>query len=173
MAFGIDDILSTAAAGISLTNTVSETVSAYRKKGKDVDIEQLIEEVRVTAIERINEADQALAQFERTLVDRDVDLSRPLQDVIESTSFWRPFEQHRLKRYKRSFDALADATYNANDDVAALLRCKDQTGAMGIAVAESAKEKHAFHSALLHSRSVGEAIGILREELLRHKNNLM
>ena len=99
--------------------------------------------------------------------------TQPLQEVIESTSFWRPFEQHRLKRFKRSFDALADATYNATDDVAALLRCKDQTGEMGVAVVESAERKHNFHAALLNSESVGEAIGILRKELLRHKDNLM
>src|SRR5258708_1596582 len=118
MAFGIDDALMTAAAGISLTDTCVQTVKAYRKKGVHLDIERLIEEVRITALQRIDEADLALAQLERTLVDRGVDTSRPLQQVVAATSFWHPFEAHRLKRIKRSFDTLADATYSATDDIA-------------------------------------------------------
>jgi hypothetical protein len=62
MAFGIDDALMAAAAGISLTDTCVRTVKAYRKKGIHIDIELLIEEVRVTALQRIDEADLALAQ---------------------------------------------------------------------------------------------------------------
>ena len=67
MAFGIDDALMAAAAGISLTDTVVQTVQRYRKKGGQLDIELLIEEVRVTALERLNAADDALAQLEQTL----------------------------------------------------------------------------------------------------------
>ncbi len=172
MAFGIDDTLSAAAAGISLTDTVVKTVKAYKKKGGELDIERLIEEVRITALERIDEADRALVQFERTLVEKGVDLSKTLNEVIRSTPWWRPDEEHRLKRARRSFNALADATYSASDDIAALVRCRDQTKEMGIAVAESARTKHELHTRLLLADSVKEAIRMLRAELIRHKQAL-
>ncbi len=173
MAFGIDDALATAATGINLTDTVVKTVNAYRKKGLKIDIELLIEEVRITALQRIDEADSALTQFERTLKEKNVDLNQSLQEVINSTPIWHPFEDHRLKRFRRSFNALADATYNATDDIAALLRCRDQTGEMGVAVAESAKHKHELHAKLQDARTVKESINLLRDELLRHKDALM
>jgi len=143
MAFGIDDVLMTAAAAINLTDTCVQTIKAYRKKGIDLDIERLIEEVRITALERIDEADKALAQFERTLVEKDVNLDNTLQQAISATSFWHPFEAHRLKRFRRSFNTLADAIYSATDDIASLVRCRDQTSPMGVAVVASAKRKHA------------------------------
>jgi hypothetical protein len=173
VAMGIDDALAAAAAGISLTDTCVKTVQSYRKQGKDLDIERLIEEVRITALERMDEADLALAQLERTLVERGVSLDRTLQDVIESTPFWQPFEAHRLKRIRKSFNALADATYSATDDIASLVRCKDQTRPMGAAVAESAKTKHDLHAKILNAKSVGQAISLLRTELTRHKTALM
>ena len=173
MAFGIDDALMTAAAGISLTDTCVQTIKAYRKKKTTLDIELLIEEVRVTTLHRIDDADFALVQLERTLVEKGVDTGKRLQDVISMTSFWHPFEAHRLKRIRSSFNALADAIYSAIDDIASLLRCRDQTSQMGAAVVESAKAKHAFHAQLLNANSVKEAIGLLRGELLRHKTALM
>ena len=60
MAFGIDDALMTAAASINLTDTCVQTIKAYRKKDINLDIERLIEEVRVTALQRIDEADLSL-----------------------------------------------------------------------------------------------------------------
>lgn len=173
MAFGIDDALAAAAAGISLTDTCVRTVQAYRKRGVPLDIERLIEEVRLTALQRIDEADLALVQFERTLVEKNVDLKKTLQDAIAGTGFFHPFEAHRLKRIRRSFNALADATYGATDDIASLVRCRDITSPMGAAVVESAKAKHHLHSQLLNAGSIGEAIGLLRAELTRHKTALM
>ena len=172
MALGIDDALAAAAAGISLTDTVVQTVKRYQKKGAQLDIERLIEEVRITALERIDEADRALAQFERTLVEKGVDLNKSLTEVITSTPWWRPDEEHRLKRVRRSFNALADATYSATDDIAALVRCREQTQEMGIAVVESAKTKHDLHERLLGAKSVKEAIAMLRTELVRNKQAL-
>lgn len=173
MAFGIDDALTTAAAGISLTDTVVQTVKRYRKKGGQLDIERLIEEVRITALERLDVADRALVQLERTLHEKGIDLGLRLRDVIDSTPFWQPFEQHKLKRIRDNFNALADAAYSASDDIAALVRCKDQTKEMGIAVVESAKSKHELHSRLLNAKSVKEAIDTLRAELVRHKHALI
>jgi hypothetical protein len=172
MAFGIDDALMTAAAGISLTDTIVKTVQAHRRAGVAIDIEQLIEEVRVTALERIDEADRALRDFEWTLTEKGVDLSKTLQQTINSTSIWQPFEQHRLKRIRRSFRALADATYDAADDIAALVRCKDQPRDMGIAVAESASAKHQLLSQLLGAKSVKDSITLLRRELENYKRQL-
>ena len=172
MAFGIDDALTTAAAGISLTDTVVQTVKAYRRKGVHLDIERLIEEVRITALQRLDEADLSLTQLERTLVEKGINLETTLQDAIASTPWWRPDETHRLKRIRRSFNALADATYSAADDIASLVRCRDQTREMGIAVVDSANAKHELNSRLLNARSVKAAIDLLRGELVRHKEAL-
>jgi len=172
MAFGIDDALLTAAAGISLVDTCVQTIKAYRKKGAPLDIERLIEEVRITALERIDDADLALAQLERTLVERGVNIELSLQQAITAASPWHPFEAHRLKRIRRSFNALADAAYSATDDIASLVRCRDQTSAMGKAVADSARTKHELHAKLLAARSVKEAIALLRAELTAHKKAL-
>jgi hypothetical protein len=173
MAFGIDDALMAAAAGISLTDTCVRTVRAYRKRGLHIDIEMLIEEVRITALQRIDEADLALAQLERTLVEKGVKMDKTLQEAISSTGFFSPFEAHRLKRIRNGFNALADATYGATDDIASLVRCRNQASEMGAAVVESARAKHELHSRLLEAKSVSDAIGLLRAELTRHKNALM
>lgn len=172
MAFGIDDALTAAAAGISLTDTCVRTIDAYRKKGVALDIERLIEEVRITALQRIDDADMALGQLERTLDERGVDLGRTLQEAIALTPFWRPFESHRLKRIRQSFNSLADAAYSAADDIASLVRCREQTSAMGEAVVDSAKAKHDLHSNLLKAASVKEAIALLRTELRRQNDTL-
>ena len=169
MAFGIDDALAAAAAGIDLTNTIVETIKRYRGKGKDPDLELLIEEVRLTALKRIDEADTALAQFERMLIDTKVDLNKRIVDVVAATPFWRPFEQHRLNQIHKSLNAFSDSVYSAGDDIAALVRCQGQTEAMGAAIVESAKRKHALHEGLLYAKSLKHAIEILREELVRHK----
>ena len=172
MAFGIDDALAAAAAGISLTDTVVKTIASYRKQGMPLDIEQLIEEVRVSALARIDEADRALVQLQRTLREKRIDTSKSLQDVIESTPWWRPDEEYRLKRIRQSFNSLADATYDATDDISALARCRNQMKDMGIAVIESAKAKHALSQHLLLAKSVDAAIELLRAELVRHKHAL-
>jgi hypothetical protein len=171
MAFGIDDALMAAAAGINLTETLVETIRRH-KGNRNIDIERLIEEVRITALARLDDADLALTQFERTLVEKGVDLSKTLQEAINSTAWWLPFEQHRLKRFRQSFNVLADAAYMATDDVAALLRCRDQTGEMGKAVVESALTKHALSSDIINAHSVGDAIDRLRKELVRQKAQL-
>jgi hypothetical protein len=143
------------------------------QEGVHIDIERLIEEVRITALQRIDEADLALAQLERTLAEKGVKMDRTLQEAISAKSFFSPFEAHRLKRIRRGFNALADATYSATDDIASLVRCRDETSEMGAAVVESAKAKHELHSRLLGAKSVSEAIGMLRAELTRHKTALM
>ena len=50
MAFGIDDALAAAAAAINLTDTVVETIKRCRRDKKDQDLELLIEEIRITAL---------------------------------------------------------------------------------------------------------------------------
>lgn len=172
MAFGIDDALSAAAAGINLTDTCVKTIEAYRKKSERLDIELLIEEVRVTALRSIDDADVALVQMERTLVDKGVDTRRTLREVISHTSFWKPFEAYRMKKIRRSFNELADATYSAIDDIASLVRCSERTGPMGHAVVESAGAKEKLNARLRDSKSVQESIAILRKELRRHKDAL-
>ena len=95
-----------------------------------------------------------------------------LQELINATSMWSPVEQYRLRRFRDSFNELADATYKAADDIAALARCRDQTGEMGIAVVESAGYKHELQAQLLNARSVNDSISLLRQELVRHKEAL-
>jgi hypothetical protein len=173
MAFGIDDALEAAAAGLKLSNTLVEIVNANRKeKDSNSDLELLIEEVRITALQRINEADLSLKQLDDLLHDKGVDQNKTLSEVINKTSWFRWYEAHRLKRIRRSFNSLADAAYESCDDVAALVRCRDRTGTTGTAVAIASTSKHAFNSALLSAKSVKDAIALLRAELDRQKKAL-
>lgn len=172
MAFGIDDALGAAAAGISLTDTCVKVIQSYRKQGKNLDIEILIEEVRITALRRIDQADVALMQLERTLVEGGTPMDVPLVEAIARTPFYHPFQAHRLRNIWKTFNDLADATYSATDDIAALVRCCNQTEAMGQAVVHSAKDKNELRARLLASKSIHQSIAILREELSRHKHAL-
>jgi hypothetical protein len=172
MAFGIDDALGAAAAGIELANTIVETIQRNRGKGKDPDLELLIEEIRLTALTRIDDADRALVKFERMLVDTKVNIDKRITDVIAATPFWRPFEQHRLNQIHKNLNAFSDSLYSAGDDIAALLRCRGQSDSMGAAIVESAKQKHALQEGLLFAPSLRRQIQILREELVRQKNAL-
>jgi len=172
MALGIDDALAAAAAGISLTDTCVQIVKTYRNNKNDLDIELLIEEVRVTTLRRIDDADKALMQLRRTLLDREVSLEKPLLTTIKETPFWRPFEAHRLKNIKAAFDALADATYSATDDIASLIRCRGKPSQVGSAVVESAYRKRDLNSRLLAARSISEAIDLLLDELMSQKEAL-
>ena len=173
MAFGIDDALMTAAAGISLTDTVVKTIQSYSKAGESIDIELLLAEVRITALKRIDEADEALMLLERTLHEKGVNTDLPLSELIRSTEWWKPFEQHRLKRIQESFNELSRATYAASDDIAALVRCQQSSGRMGEAVVASAAVKHELHLRVLHAPSFKAAIHVLRAELVRHKQSLV
>ena len=172
MAVGLDDALTAAAAGVKLTDTIVKTIKSYRKQKKDIDIELLIEEVRVTALRRIDEADAALSQFERMLYERGIDCSGTMIDIVNSASWWNPFEQHRLKEIHRTFNQFSDSIYGATDDIAALLRCRNQTGEMGVSVVESAKEKEELSRALLNSPSLKASIHLLRNKLKEHKEAL-
>jgi hypothetical protein len=167
MAMGIDDALAAAAAGISLADTCVETIKKFRKQDKDLDIERLVEEVRITAMARLDDADQALVQLERLLIEKNVDLKQPLSDAIAKTPWWRPDETHRLKRIQRSFNSLADATYSAADDIASLVRCRNRTEEMGPVVVQSANAKRSFEHRLTHAGSIGEKISVLKAELDR------
>jgi len=171
MAFGIDDGLATAAAAIDLTSTIVDVVNKYRKH-PDRDIELLIEEVRVEALRRIDTADRALAEFEDMLKQKGVDPNKDLDEVIRATPFWKPFEQRRLRRIRKSIQSLSNSVYDASDDIAALVRCKDQTKRFSEAVVESLPRKHEFHHAMLKAKSLNEKIQILRSELRRHKDLL-
>jgi hypothetical protein len=124
------------------------------------------------ALARINEADLALAQFERTLVERKIDLTKRLTDVIAETPFWRPFEQFRLGQIRRRFNSFSDSVYSAIDYIAALLRCRQETQEMGAAVVDSTKVKHDLHARMLNAGSLKEAIELLRAQLARHKGAL-
>jgi len=172
MAFGIDDALMTAAAGISLTDTIVETIKKYRAKKIDYDFEQLIGEVKVSMLKRIDDADFALMQFERMLVDRGVDLNMSLADVIAKTSFWKPWEQRRLAQIRETLNNFSNTVYASGDDIAALARCKDQIREMGMSIVQTINSKHQLHQNLLNAKSLKEAIEILRNRLADYKNTL-
>jgi len=172
MAFGIDDALVAAASAIKLADTLTKTIEKYRKEDEDIDIERLIEEVRITTVSGINEADQALLQFERTLIDRKMDLNKSISQIMSETSRWHPFEQHRLKQIRRQLNTFADAVYMATDDIAALARCRDKTRPMGEAVVESTRTKHAFNEAFNNATSIRGTIKLLRDELAKQKASL-
>lgn len=169
MAFGIDDALVAATSAIKLTDTLVQTIERYRKQKKDIDIELLIEEARLATLKGLDTADEALTDFERTLIEKKIDLNKSLMQVIEQTSIWRPFEQYRLKRIQQQFRQFSESVYSASDDIAALARCRDYTGPMGEAVVESAHAKHQLNDKLNNAKSIAEAIKLLRQEMLRHK----
>jgi hypothetical protein len=172
MAIGIDDALVAAAAAINLADTLVETVKKYQKGKVNYDLGMLLREVKVTAIQRIDEADLALARFERMLEERDVDTNKKLDDVIRETPFWHPFESYRLSQVRKRFNDFADSVYSACDGIAALVRCQGQTGEMGEAVVESSVSKHELFSKLLNAGSLKEAINLLRDRLSEHKKSL-
>lgn len=172
MAFGIDDALEAAAAAIKITETLVETLKRYQNNKEDYDLKRLLEEVRLTVLSRIDDADLMLSQFERTLVERNIDIKRSLNEVIAATPFWKPFEQYRLRSTRRSFNNFSDSVYSAIDDIAALLRCRERTKEMGAAVVASSSIKHDLHEKILNASSLREAIALLRAQLARHKIEL-
>jgi hypothetical protein len=172
MALGIDDVLSAATGGVKLLSTVSKTIEEYKKKKQNPDLAQLLEEVRIVAIARIDEADLALSQFERTMVENGVPMDKPLYDVIANTPFWRPFQSLRLKQMHKKFNAFADSIYSATDDIAALVRCQQSEGPMGSAILEAFEVKRVLQADMLGADSLKEAIQILRVELSRQKQAL-
>ncbi len=169
MAFGIDDAIGAAASGIDLVDTCVKIVKEYRKQKRDIDIERLIDQVRVTALERIDEADKALVRLERLLRDKGVRMDQTLQQAIQNAGFWHPIESFKLREIRNSFNKISDSVYSAVDDIAALVRCKRLTEPMGVAVVASAKEKHEMNKRVLESPAIGESISILREKLVQQK----
>jgi hypothetical protein len=173
MAFGIDDALTTAAAGISLTDTIVDIVKRYSRKEVDPDFEVLLEEVRVGALKKIEDADLALIQFERMLLDKHINVDQRLSDVIAATPFWHPVEQRQLGQIRKRFNEFADSIYSAGDDIAALARCRGETEDMGKSVVETIRAKHELHARLLSAKSLKDAINLLREQLGRYKASLL
>lgn len=169
MAFGIDDALAVARSGVTLGDTIVEIVKRHRKKKDDYDVEMLIEEVRIDALRKIDQADFALTQLERLLLEKKVNIDRSVLDVIAETPFWQPFEQHRLAKIRDQLNALGDGLYKAGDDIAAILRCRDRTGEMGRAIVESSKSKYVFNQELLKAPTIRKAIALLRDKLAEHK----
>lgn len=172
MALGIDDALMTAASSISLADTLMDVIKKYRREKKDLDIEMLIEEVRITALKRIDDADLALVRFQRTIIDRGINIDKTISDVVKDTTFWRPFEQYRLTQLQKNFNSLSDSIYSAADDIAALVRCRDYTGPMSEAVVESISRKGEFVRAVINAPSLKEAIELLRAQLESYKKSL-
>jgi hypothetical protein len=169
MAFGIDDALTAAAAGISLTDTIVQIIKRYREKDVDADFEALLEEIRASALRKIDRADLALMQFERMLLDRNINIDVPLSAVIAATPFWRPFEQRQLGQIRKQFNEFADSVYSSGDDIAALARCRGDTKIVGTSVVESTQAKHQLQAGVLHAKSFKEAIALLRSQLGTYK----
>jgi hypothetical protein len=76
MAYGIDDVFTAVTGVVKLAETIVTIVKKYREKKQSVDLEQLLQEVRVTALGRIDEADIALTRFERTLIEKHIDINK-------------------------------------------------------------------------------------------------
>lgn len=172
MAFGIDDVLATAASGINLCDTLVRIVKSNAKNSKSLEVEALLFEVRAEAVKKINEAQIALNEFERTLTDRGIPLDNSLRDIIRETSFWRPYERFKLSQIKRDLDHFGDCVFRSSDDIAALMRCVGDVEKTGLAVIESSEAKHEFNQRLLYSQSVSETLEILRNKLTEQKTTL-
>lgn len=105
-------------------------------------------------------------------MDRKVDLTKRLSDVVANTPFWRPFEQYRLGEWHKRFNELSDSIYRATDGIAALLRCRERTQDMGMAVIDSMQTKQEWNAKLMYAGSVKEAIDLLRSKLTEHRQAL-
>jgi len=169
MAFGIDDFLGGAAAAINLTDTLVRTVK--NNKGKPGEVGKLINEVRMEAIQRIDEAHEALNQFER-LMNETGNLDFPLEEAVKNTPFWRPVESYRLWRAKRSLNAMADSVFKSSEDVNSLVRCMQDTDDTGLAIADSASAKHEFNRGFLDAKTVRQKTRLIREQLDRFRYTL-
>jgi hypothetical protein len=166
MAFGIDDVLMAAASAISLGDTLVKVVKANSQKPGQ--IYALLAEVRVEAAKRLKDAQEALNQFERTLVEREINLDSRLADVVRRTPFFRPFEAYRLHCAKKALDQMGDCLFRSADDILALLRCSGDVGDAGQAIAQSAEVKNEFHRQFTHAGSVREQIDLVRARLDAH-----
>jgi hypothetical protein len=163
MAFGIDDVLTTATTAINLGDTLVKVM-----KGNfhgHAEMRSLISEVREELYTRLEEAHVALNRFERTLVDRNVDLSLSLQDVIAQTPFWRPFESYRIGRCKRALDNMADTIFRSTEDITSLARCLSDTDSAGRAIVDSASTRNEFQRKFISANSVQEKIDLVRDQL--------
>ena len=165
MAFLVDDLLATAAAGINLSDTLVRVVRNNSRVKGPGEIEALLTEVRIEAVSRIDDAHSALNRFEQLLIEKGVDLDRGLNEIIAETPFWNVPENYKLNRAKKSLDSFADSTFRAFNDIAALVRCLGVTEPTGRAAVESAGVKHDFNRAFVLSETVGEKIGLLRRQL--------
>jgi hypothetical protein len=56
MAFGIDDALTAATAGLKITETLVEIIKKHRGRRNEPDFERLLAEVKNTALSRVNDA---------------------------------------------------------------------------------------------------------------------
>lgn len=172
MALGIDHALSAAAAGLKLSSTLVEAYMARKKSDGVYDPELFIEEIRVSALQRLEDADVALRKLEPLLVERGINLAETFNEVIDSIPWLRWCESRRLKRIRRRFSSLADAAYESCNDIAAIVKCRDITQPLEEAVATARVSKHRFNSMLLSATSVKDSIAILRAELRRQKELL-
>ena len=169
---GIGEALSIATGTVKAAETLTTIVKRYQQQKGNAELAALLQAIRQTAVTRVEEADQALTQFERTLKDRGVDTSTSLAEAIDKTPFWQPVEIYQLKQLKKRFDASTDSIGSSIDDIDALVRCQDNTSDMRQALIESLKAKREFEQRMLNSASIKESIEILREEIRKQRLSL-
>jgi hypothetical protein len=173
MTIGIDQAVTIAAGTAKAADTLSKIVKRYEKHKGNSELAALLVAVKQTAMARIDEADQALTQLERTLREKGIDMSKPLSESIENIPFWRPVESYRLSQLKKRFDASTDSISSSIDDIAALVRCTEETTDLQHAAIESLRAKRDFDQKMLNSKSIAESIDLVREEITRQKTSLI
>jgi hypothetical protein len=172
MPYGIAELLSIATGTVKAADTLTTIVKRYQKKQSNSELAALLQAVKQTAVTRVEEADQALTQFERALKDKGIDMSTSLAEAIDKTPLWRPFEIYQLRQLKKRFDASTDSIGSSIDDIDALVRCQENTSDMRQALVESLKAKREFEQRMLNSSSIKESIEILREEIEKQRLSL-
>jgi hypothetical protein len=173
MTIGVDQAVTLAVGTVQAADTLSKIVKRYEKKKGNSELAALLVAVKQTAMARIDEADQALTQLERTLRDKHIDMSKPLSESIENIPFWRPFESYQLSQLKKRFDASTDSISSSIDDIAALARCNEDTDDIQNAALESLRAKRDFDQKMLNSKSIAESIDLLRQEITKQKISLI
>jgi hypothetical protein len=166
------EVLKAVTTALNLTDTVVQTVRSYRNDADDLSFTLLIEQVRVETLKGLDEADRTLRDFERVLDDSGINMDMTLEDVIGLTPWWRPDQAYRLKRMRSTFNNLADAAYDASDDIAALARCRNYAGLTHAPAREHLDSARAFQQQLQDTTSLRGQIDLLRTKLDNYKATL-
>jgi len=167
--YGVLELLSAATATAKAADAVAKVAERYRQR-PNTEIEALLTSVKTQAVARINEADNALSEFDRALNDRGIDLSKTLATAIRENRSWSPVDWFYMRQLKWRLEGLTKSIGNSIDDIAALARCLDDNPKdITEAEIEAFDAARSFSQSITSATSVTQAIALLRAELRKQR----